>query len=84
MRNLNPRDYIPKFYRKKAYEACYQYIIHLTNGDKVLDITQFTNMQPPPPKNVSGRPKKSRREEVGEISSNNANMMNKKLTERVL
>ena len=75
--NQNPEDYIPLYYRKEAYAACYQSIIFPTNGSNLWPQTEYQNVLPPPFKRQSGRPKKNRNKEASELSKDTTKMSRK-------
>ncbi|GAU10051.1 hypothetical protein TSUD_423700, partial [Trifolium subterraneum] len=70
----DPGQYVPNYFRKETYEACYQPIIYPTNGQNLWDKTEFTNLQPPPIKRQPGRPKKKRKKEAHELKKDDGNM----------
>ncbi|KAK2389969.1 hypothetical protein QL285_063521 [Trifolium repens] len=62
-----PEDYVPNYYRKETYEACYAPLIYPVSGQSVWEKTQYTDLQPPPIRRQPGRPKKRRNREEGEL-----------------
>jgi hypothetical protein len=72
-----PEDYIPNYYRKETYVACYTPLIKPVNGQSVWKKTQYTDLQPPPIRRQPGRPKKRRNREEGELLRE-PGMLNKK------
>lgn len=59
-------DSIPTYFRKEAYQACYEPIIYPTNGQNMWQSTQFSDILPPPLKRPPGRPKRSRNKDADE------------------
>ena len=66
--NQKPEDYIPSYYRKETYEACYHPIIFPVNGSNLWPQTEYKDVLPPPFKRLPRRPKKNRNKEAGEVS----------------
>jgi hypothetical protein len=56
--NLKVDDYVPAYFRKETYEACYRPLIYPTNGSCVWEVTTYNNLQPPPIRKQPGRPRK--------------------------
>ncbi|CAJ2645668.1 unnamed protein product [Trifolium pratense] len=71
---IDPGQYVPDYFRKETYEACYQPMIYPTNGQNVWVRTRFTDLQPPPIKRQPGRPKKKRNKEADELKKDDGNM----------
>ncbi|KAK2351765.1 hypothetical protein QL285_096968 [Trifolium repens] len=63
--NIDVDQYVPDYYRKEAYAACYSHMIYPTNGQNLWTKTEFVDLQPPPIKRQPGRPKKKRNREAG-------------------
>jgi hypothetical protein len=72
--NLEIDDFVPDYYKKDKYAACYSSIIYPTNGQDLWVRTEYNDLQPPPIKRQPGRPKKKRRLEAGEMRKD-ANQM---------
>jgi hypothetical protein len=72
--NIDPDQYVPNYFRRETYEACYHPIIYLTNGQNVWVKTAFTDLQPPPIKRQPGRPKKKRNKESHELKRDDSQM----------
>ena len=56
--NLKVDDYVPAYFRKETYEACYRPLIYPTNGSGVWEVTTYNDLQPPPIRKQPGRPRK--------------------------
>jgi pyruvate/2-oxoglutarate dehydrogenase complex dihydrolipoamide acyltransferase (E2) component len=65
--DMDPGQYVPNYFRRETYEACYHPIIYPTNGQNLWVKTRFTDLQPPPIKRQPGRPKKKRNKEAREL-----------------
>ncbi|XP_058726169.1 uncharacterized protein LOC131597489 [Vicia villosa] len=63
---LEVDDFVPDYYKKECYEACYTPVIYLANGATLWTKTDAVDLQPPPIKRQPGRPKKKRNKEAGE------------------
>ena len=61
-----PEDYVHRFYKREAYEACYGPHISPINGQQLWPKTNATPLLPPTYKAPPGRPKKLRRREADE------------------
>ena len=59
-------DYIPDYYLKEKYEACYSPMIYPANGQNLWTKTEFNDLQPPLIKRQPGRPKKKRNKDADE------------------
>ena len=75
--NQNIEDYIPDYHRKECYEAHYQSMIYLVNGQNLWEKTTYDDVLPLPIKRQPRRPKKSRRKEAGEECKNKTKMSRK-------
>ncbi|XP_058727156.1 uncharacterized protein LOC131598590 [Vicia villosa] len=63
---LKVDDFVPDYYKKECYEACYTPVIYPANGATLWTKTDAVDLQPPPIKRQPGRPKKKRNKEAGE------------------
>ncbi|WJX44619.1 hypothetical protein P8452_31569 [Trifolium repens] len=70
----HPDQYVPNYFRRETYEACYHPIIYPTNGQNVWVKTAFTDLQPPLIKRQPGRPKKKRNKEAHELKRDDSQM----------
>ena len=59
-------DYVPSYYKKEAYLACYEPIIFPTNGPNLWITTQYPDVLPPPYRKPIGRPPKARKKDPNE------------------
>jgi hypothetical protein len=59
--NIDVDQYVPDYYRKDSYAACYSHMIYPTNGQNLWTKTEFVDLQPPPIKRQPGRPKKKKK-----------------------
>ncbi|CAK8576604.1 unnamed protein product [Lathyrus sativus] len=78
-RSQDPAEYIPLCYRKKTYQACCQPFIYATNGENLWELTQHSDIVPPPSKRASGRPKRRRKKDVDEKIKDSTNVSRKGL-----
>ena len=62
----NPEDYVPTYYRKEAYQACYEHIIFPTNGPNLWIATEYSDILPPSYRKPIGRPPKARKKDPNE------------------
>ncbi|CAK8579053.1 unnamed protein product [Lathyrus sativus] len=53
-------SYVPEYYKKQMYEACYASVIFLINGESLWKKKGYVELQPPPIKRQPRRPKKKR------------------------
>ncbi|XP_058760393.1 uncharacterized protein LOC131633723 [Vicia villosa] len=65
-RSESPTDYIPSYYRKDTYQACYQPLIYPTNGENLWELTPYPDILPPPTRRAPGRPKRRRNKDADE------------------
>jgi hypothetical protein len=72
--DIDPDQYVPNYFRRETYEACYHPIIYPTNGQNVWVKTAYTDLQPPPIKRQPGRPKKKRNKEAHELKKDDSQM----------
>ncbi|KAK2382377.1 hypothetical protein QL285_069917 [Trifolium repens] len=72
--DIDPDQYVPNYFRRETYEACYHPIIYPTNGQNLWVKTAFTDLQPPPIKRQPGRPKKKRNKEAHELKRDDSQM----------
>jgi hypothetical protein len=72
--NIDVDQYVPDYYRKEAYAACYSHMIYPTNGQNLWTKTEFVDLQPPPIKRQPGRPKKKRNREAGEMKKDDSQL----------
>jgi hypothetical protein len=70
--NIDVDQYVPDYYRKDSYAACYSHMIYPTNGQNLWTKTEFVDLQPPPIKRQPGRPKKKRNREAGEMKKDDS------------
>ncbi|XP_058776171.1 uncharacterized protein LOC131650482 [Vicia villosa] len=57
-RSEDPTEYIPSWFRKETYQACYAPLIYPTNGENLWELTPYPDILPPPSRRAPGRPKK--------------------------
>ena len=65
--HLQIDDFVPDYYKKDLYEACYSLVIYSVNGEALWTKFDDVDLQPPPIKRQPGRPKKKRNREVIEM-----------------
>lgn len=65
--HLDIDDFVPDFYRKECYAACYAPILYPVNGENLWPKSDAVDLQPPPIKRQPGRPKKKRNREAAEL-----------------
>ncbi|XP_057440306.1 uncharacterized protein LOC130732221 [Lotus japonicus] len=70
-RGLNPENYVHDYYKKTAYNTCYEHIISPINGENKWPKLQQDDILPPEIKRGPGRPKKLRRREPDEPDKKN-------------
>ncbi|CAK8567811.1 unnamed protein product [Lathyrus sativus] len=62
--HLEIDGFVPVCYKKEQYTACYAHVIYPLNREALWAKTSVVDLQPPPIKRQSGRPKKKRNREV--------------------
>ncbi|XP_056166982.1 uncharacterized protein LOC115664633 [Syzygium oleosum] len=70
LKQANPKDYVDDCYKKPKYLAAYQFMMQPLRSSKFWDKTNHPPPEPLPLKKLLGRPKKKRRLQEIEISSN--------------
>jgi len=73
--NLDEEDFIPLCFKMSTYEETYQPIIYPTNGQHQWDVTEYSDVLPPPKRILPGRPKKKRRLEAWELKKKDKNVI---------
>jgi len=58
-------QYVPDWFRKEKYEACYMPIIYPANRQALWRRTEYADLQPPPIKRQPRRPKKKKKKGCG-------------------
>ncbi|XP_058733572.1 uncharacterized protein LOC131605205 [Vicia villosa] len=55
---LDVEKFMPDYYKKAVYEACYAIVIFPVNGENMGEKKDYDELQPPPIKRQPGRPKR--------------------------
>lgn len=76
--HLQVDDFVPEYYKKECYEACYAPVIYLVNGESLWTKTNVIDLRPFPIKRQPGRPKKKRNKEVKEQVRNESQLKREK------
>ncbi|CAL5185864.1 unnamed protein product [Lathyrus oleraceus] len=71
-------EFVPDYYKKECYAACYAPVIYPVNGESLWTKIDVVDLQPSPIKRQPGRPKKKRIKEVGEQMRNESQLKREK------
>ncbi|XP_022642886.1 uncharacterized protein LOC111242679 [Vigna radiata var. radiata] len=72
--NLNPKDFVPIWFRRSTYDETYASIIFPVNGHLLWERTSCPDILPPLKRKLPGRPKKKRRLESWELRRDETQM----------
>nr|KYP42750.1 Sporozoite surface protein 2 [Cajanus cajan] len=72
--NLDPKVFVPEYYKRATYEVVYQSMIYPVNGQQLWTKTWCPNVLPPPCKKMPGRPKKRRNLEPWELKKDDTEL----------
>ncbi|XP_017416485.1 uncharacterized protein LOC108327275 [Vigna angularis] len=72
--NVDPKTFIPIWFRKSTYEEAYASIIYPVNGHLLWENTSSPNVLPPLKRKILGRPKKKIRMEPWELTKDETQM----------
>ncbi|WVY99898.1 hypothetical protein V8G54_025968 [Vigna mungo] len=66
--NLDPKNYVPIWFRRSTYEEAYASIIFPVNGHLLWERTPYVDVLPPFNRKLPGRPKKKRRRDETQMT----------------
>ncbi|XP_038712449.1 uncharacterized protein LOC120006466 [Tripterygium wilfordii] len=72
-------EFEPDCFKREAFNLCYSYLIYPTEGPERWPKTQHDDILPPSVQKATGRPKKKRRREAGELLNGKASKVDMKM-----
>jgi hypothetical protein len=67
-------DYLPDYFKKKHYAACYNNVIYAASGQCLWERTEYGDLQPSPIRRQLGIQKKKRNKEGGKLKKDHSQL----------